>query len=243
MSLSTRLSILSAKLKAKAPGTATAAAAAVAAATVTVALAFLYLPPAFADGLTEGKAFYAAKDYNKAAKSFELALTKDRRNANLHYYLANCYVAKKDYSEAIAEYQYAADLTKDEKVRDYCNALVSNLQSRHPGGPSSRSSIQDDGSAAAERARAIMQRGQAEANDAYRDANYRLQDVSAEQNNALRPYQGQYRNGDPISTPGERASVSAPYDQQSEEVRRQARIRAETILHRAEEDARKTFAR
>ncbi len=111
-------------------------------AVLTVIVATYASNAALADDMAEGKRFYAVQDYNKAALSFQKAVAKNGRDATAHYYLGHCYVAKRDYGEARAEYQSAADLTKDAKVREYCENLVAGLEARHAGlrGTSSRGS-------------------------------------------------------------------------------------------------------
>lgn len=203
---------------------------------------------AFGDDLADGKKLYAAHDYNKAAEAFKRATVKNRGDYTPHYYLANCYVAKKDWGEAKAEYQYAAQLTRDDAVKDYCHSVIASLEARNNGFRNKDGSLPgavDGGGFNSQilqpnAGQLLEARGEQEAIRSTTNTERLIQEVQNERNQALAPLQGVNRAGTAVSTPEEQAAVSASYDQRIEALRAQGRHQSEAIRQQAEQSARRT---
>ena len=176
----------------------------------------------FADDMADGKKFYNLHDYNKAAVSFEKAIAKNRKDAIAHYYLGGCYIAKRDYGEARAEYQSASELTKDVKVRDYCDSLVANLDSRNETYKNSGSSA---GSSSRERDAHgagwdVSGTHGGSADEILDRANQECEKLRAQKGAALAPISGDPRNAAEIS------AINDRYDKRMKEILIQAREQA-----------------
>lgn len=59
-------------------------------------------------------AYYALSDLNRAITDANVAISKDNKNANAHFILANCYNDSNILNEAILQYNIAINLNKEE---------------------------------------------------------------------------------------------------------------------------------
>jgi tetratricopeptide (TPR) repeat protein len=212
----------------------------------TVMTLFCIGPAALADDLAEGKNLYSKGEYNKAAEVFKRAIQKNGRNSTAHYYMANCYVAKHDWGEAKSEYKYAADLTNDDKIRDYCMTVIANIEASHPSSSSSSGSGSQYGSGgpssfdkAAARGQSVMNKSQSEAKFVMEQAERECAAVAQERSNALSPFQGfNVRSQTAVSSEEEREQVAAPYNKRIDDIRNRAKSRVDGLMRQGEEAAR-----
>ncbi len=196
---------------------------------------------ALADDLSDGKTLYSKGEYNQAAEAFKRVIEKDSRNSTAHYYMANCYVAKHDWNEAKAEYKYAASLTHDEKVRDYCLTVAATLEASHPSASSgqvgslSRSNGPSSFDRASARVSAITSQGQSDAKWIMDQAERDCARLNQEKSAALQPLQGfNIRSQTAYSSEEDKQAVAAPYDRRIEEIRSQAKARADAMMRDAQ---------
>ena len=214
---------------------------------MVVVPSLFFAQPALADDLSIGKGLYAKGDYNKAAEVFQRVLKKDGSNSLAHYYMGNCYVAKHDWGEAKAEYQYAASYTRDPKIRDYCQTVVASIEAGHPGG-GSYSQASGSGSsyssfdAGVQRGQSVMNHSQSSANSVMEEAERQCRSIAQDRDNALAPSSPfATRATGVISTTSaeDRDAIARPYNDRIEDIRSQARAKANDIMKSGEQSARR----
>lgn len=87
----------------------------------------LSFPICAADEMLTGEKLYAQGDFAGALRCFKDEARLNPMSANVHYNLANCYVATKNYSEAQKEYRIVIALYPTSKEAEYSNVALDRL--------------------------------------------------------------------------------------------------------------------